>query len=352
MRETERQKTERLLREQLARVRQAETAVYRPRRIFPAGDSRIGALGGRLRVLVAQRREAFRAFAADLFSKPRSIRRIETTVATARKRLPAWPMGKRGGGRRAELQENAETLRGARALDELYAAAAAPPPPPAGRPRFEWPASGTGRPADARKHDLRNISEGAARLPGMKDVPTRDWGPPPKVQFPKPDRKKDRRSDLVIAALGVALGLTCALFPWYIFFNQEQFGVQAIAFGGRGHNAGRITVDPKPGEDVAKAAAQDVSRNLDLFSTGTLQVRPETPDDAPGLDQQPFPAEAADFKLVHVANGRAMIEDDAGLWIVQQGSSLPDSTRVRSIEKRKGQWVLVTSADRVVEVSK
>lgn len=186
----------------------------------------------------------------------------------------------------------------------------------------------------------------------MKEASARDWGPPPQVQFPKPEKKAGHRSDLVVAALGAVLGLTCALFPWYIFFNQEQFGVQAISFGGRGHNAGRIMVDPKPGEDMSDVARQDMSRNLDLFSTGTVPARPETPDQAPGLDQQPFPAAAVEFRLVHVANGRAMIEDDAGLWIVQQGSTLPDSTRVKSIEKRKGRWVLVTSADRVIEISK
>ena len=73
---------------------------------------------------------------------------------------------------------------------------------------------------------------------------------------------------------------------------------------------------------------------------------------AASLEQQPFPAEATEFRLIHIANGRAMIEDDAGLWVVQQGSVLPDSSVVRSIEKRNGQWVLVTSTDRIIEVSK
>ena len=29
-------------------------------------------------------------------------------------------------------------------------------------------------------------------------------------------KKRDRRSDLTVAALGITLGLICALFPWYI----------------------------------------------------------------------------------------------------------------------------------------
>ena len=48
-----------------------------------------------------------------------------------------------------------------------------------------------------------------------------------------------RSSDVVIAALGIALGLTCAFFPWYIFFNQEKFGVRPMKFEGGGTGTGR-----------------------------------------------------------------------------------------------------------------
>ena len=33
-----------------------------------------------------------------------------------------------------------------------------------------------------------------------------------------------------------------------------------------------------------------------------------------------------------------MIEDDSGLFIVQRGSMLPDSSRVASIEQQDGRW--------------
>ena len=46
-----------------------------------------------------------------------------------------------------------------------------------------------------------------------------------------------------------------------------------------------------------------------------------------------------------------MIEDEAGLWVVQTGSTLPDSSRVASIEQRNGKWVLVTSTDRVIALT-
>ncbi|TPI46965.1 hypothetical protein FJW05_12545 [Mesorhizobium sp. B2-9-1] len=178
--------------------------------------------------------------------------------------------------------------------------------------------------------------------------PRTEWPEPPKAQFPRlADKSSDRRSDFVIAALGITLGLICALFPWYIFFNQEQFGVQAIKFGGSGSNSGR-----EGGGVVAERSGpltvKDIpNADIDLLATGTVQDDP-----APAPGDQPFPAAASEFKMVHVANGRAMIEDDTGLWIVQRGSVLPDSSRVASIEQRGGKWVIVTSADKVIQLSK
>ncbi|ESY78956.1 hypothetical protein X740_17905 [Mesorhizobium sp. LNHC221B00] len=176
-----------------------------------------------------------------------------------------------------------------------------------------------------------------------------EWPQPPKAQFPRVGKKPDRRSDVVIAALGIALGLTCALFPWYIFFNQDQFGVQAIKFGGTGTNSGREG-GGVVAERSAPLTAKDVpNANLDLFATATVQddSRPASP---PG--DQPFPADVAKFRMVHVANGRAMIEDDTGLWLVQRGSKLPDSSKVSAIEQRNGKWVMLTSTNQVIELSR
>jgi hypothetical protein len=173
------------------------------------------------------------------------------------------------------------------------------------------------------------------------------WPQPPKAAFPRLGKKADRRSDFVIAALGITLGLICAVFPWYIFFNQEQFGVQAIKFGGTGTNSGRAG-GGVVAERSAPLTAKDVpAASLDLLATGTVQDDP-----SPAPAEQPFPADAAKFRMVHVANGRAMIEDDAGLWIVQRGSILPDTSQVSSIEQRNGKWVMVTSTNQVIELSR
>ena len=176
-----------------------------------------------------------------------------------------------------------------------------------------------------------------------------EWPQPPKAQFPKLSRKPDRRSDFVIAALGVTLGLICALFPWYIFFNQEQFGVQAIKFGGTGTNSGRAGGGVVTSRSAPLTAKDLPNTSIDLLATGTVQDD-ATPAQPPG--DQPFPADVAKFRMVHVANGRAMIEDDTGLWIVQRGSTLPDSSTVSSIEQRNGKWIMLTSTNQVIQLSR
>jgi hypothetical protein len=165
-------------------------------------------------------------------------------------------------------------------------------------------------------------------------------------------QSRDRRGDLTIAALGVTLGLICALFPWYIFFNPEEFGVRAVKFGGSGPGTEPIVLGAQPDRVGAPVASQDITPlELDLRTTGTASQEPEDEDGTPGLIEQPFPAPVASFRLVQIANGRAMIEDDTGLFIVEPGSVLPDSTRVRSIEQRDGRPVLITESGTVLEIS-
>ena len=181
----------------------------------------------------------------------------------------------------------------------------------------------------------------AAPKPAVKPAPQ------PPVRIPK-TRKKMDRGDLTIGALGVTLGLTCALFPWYIFFNQEQFGVREFTFeGSRGGTPPRnIAYQPQLiGKQFESGEVPKME--LDVFPTATVPEENESVRAVPA-SQQPFPPDILNFRLVHVANGRAMIQDDAGLWVVQPGSRLPNASVVSSIEKRDGNWVLVTSHDMVI----
>lgn len=158
--------------------------------------------------------------------------------------------------------------------------------------------------------------------------------------------------DIVIGGAGILLGLTCALFPWYIFFNPEKFGVRPVVFAGNdGPPPDGLTLTPQRIDRSGNLPAGDASV-LDFFPTGTVG---DSPVPALAGEAQPFPGDkAADaaFSLVHVANGRALIRDRDGLWVVTVGSPLPDDTRVAAIEERGGAWVLVTSADKVVPLTR
>ncbi|WP_274627882.1 hypothetical protein [Arvimicrobium flavum] len=159
------------------------------------------------------------------------------------------------------------------------------------------------------------------------------------------------RHDFVIAASGIALGVTCALFPWYIFFNQEKFGPPAMKFEAteveaNGDDATATPLLPRGNSEVRIIGIPDFE--LDYDATGSL---PRTFSPPQPAVEQPFPEDVSTYRVLHVTAGRAMIEDDTGIWVVQRGSRLPDRTRVERIERRDGDWVLVTSGDKVLVAS-
>lgn len=194
--------------------------------------------------------------------------------------------------------------------------------------------------------------------PGRKPSPAGDEDAVDEPELPprpaiarKPSRLSD---DIGLGLIGVSIGLGCAFFPWYVFFNQEKFGIRAVRFDsdipavvGLRSSTPQImrTADPSEINDVDEL-------QLDTFATGTTPSAGEANADAPKVARQPFPERDVPYRLVHVANGRAMIEDASGLWIVKRGSMLPDMTRVTSIEQRDGEWVVVTSSDRVLTLTR
>jgi hypothetical protein len=182
-------------------------------------------------------------------------------------------------------------------------------------------------------------------------VPLPEWPQPPKAQYPKIPGRTDRRSDFVVAALGITLGLICAVFPWYIFYSQVRMATHGLHLGGSGTRQGRVVSD-QAGNGPARVSPDEVhTADIDMFPTASAGTAPEDQDKAPGPDKQPFPGDGGKFRLLHVANGRAMIADDTGVWLVQRGSTLPDSSSVAAIEQRAGKWVLVTSRNEVIGLS-
>lgn len=179
--------------------------------------------------------------------------------------------------------------------------------------------------------------------------------PVQKSAAPKPRRARRTSSmsgsDWVITGCGLALAFVCAIFPWYIFFNKEDFGTRPVTFQDRPVPAlpadGEIATPELVGRRIASPLG--VFPDLDMAATGTVaQDGPRTASEA----DQPFPGEKPNFQLVLVANGRAMIADEDGYWVVGPGSWLPDGSRVHALERRDGGWVLVTSRGADVPITK
>lgn len=176
----------------------------------------------------------------------------------------------------------------------------------------------------------------------VEDLPEEFQAEPRKAAPVKPVTEKRDKSDLIFALAGIALATLCAVFPWYIFFNQDEFGIRPLAFSGAGDTGSEDW--PAAGE-LTPADWADVSV-LDFRATGTISP---TQPEMDGALHQPFPGDLVPFRLIDAANGRAIIEDKDGFWIVERGSALPDGSRVSDVVRSEdGSWVLVTSDDRTI----
>ncbi|MCC8931418.1 flagellar protein [Rhizobium sp. 'Codium 1'] len=170
-------------------------------------------------------------------------------------------------------------------------------------------------------------------------------------------RRRIPTIDRVLAVTGIALACGAAFFPWYVFFNEEKFGVRVADWErtrdlpeGPGRNV--FSVSPLAlvdRDDEDGEAKSEVETQVDQIVTATVPTLGR--EEPMGLDagaSQPFPGKSG-FRLLHVANGRALIEDKAGMYLVRVGSILPDNSRVATLEQRDGKWVIVTSAGEVVQ---
>jgi hypothetical protein len=169
------------------------------------------------------------------------------------------------------------------------------------------------------------------------------------------ERGRISLTDRILGATGVALACAAAFFPWYVFFNEEKFGVRVANWErtrdlpeGPGRNVFSVSPlalvdkddDGTPGETGAQV---DPLVTATVSKLGEEKLKgPENPE------AQPFPGRSG-FRLLHVANGRALIEDTSGMYMVRVGSILPDNSRVATLEQRDGKWVIVTSTGEVYE---
>ncbi len=165
-----------------------------------------------------------------------------------------------------------------------------------------------------------------------------------------------RSGDRLVAVAGFMLATAAAFFPWYVFFNQESFGIAPMGYtetrdlpeiGGRSV----VNVSPLAIPDEKDGSAQPSA--FDPITTATVSnLGDELNGAAPAVaavdPNTSFPGKPR-YKLLHVANGRALIEDTSGMYIVRIGSVLPDNSRLATLEKREGQWVIITSNGEVIQ---
>lgn len=154
--------------------------------------------------------------------------------------------------------------------------------------------------------------------------------------------------DGAVAAGGLALAAAAAFFPWYVFFHQEKFGIRPMQYS----NGRPLSDWPGTGLYGASPLAMTGTQNVADIEFDPLATAAVPDGDAPDIGkedalEQPFPGES-EYALLHVANGRALIEDDGGIYIVRVGSVLPDSSRLEAFERHGRDWVIVTSNGKVI----
>jgi hypothetical protein len=164
-------------------------------------------------------------------------------------------------------------------------------------------------------------------------------------------RGSSRLADKLLMGTGIALAAASAFFPWYVFFNEDKFGLHTDPMD---HTRDLPPMAARQVFSVSPLAMTDRTEDerlpaepMDTLTTATVSSLGEEGQGALPQDQ-PMPGKG-DFRLLHVANGRALIEDGAGMYMVRIGSILPDNSKVATLEQRNGRWVIVTSTGEVYQ---
>ncbi len=160
-------------------------------------------------------------------------------------------------------------------------------------------------------------------------------------------RRSIRDFDRVLTGGLVAVAAAAAALPWYVFFNPEKFGMtgngwEALTNVPQREGGGVTAVIPHIDESLAAEKREETASHLDTLTTATVQASGQGQNANEGTSQ-PFPG-GTRFKLLHVSNGRALIEDKSGMFLVQIGSVLPDESKLLSMNNVDGKWQIITSA--------
>lgn len=176
---------------------------------------------------------------------------------------------------------------------------------------------------------------------------------------PKSDRDAGKKRsirdfDRMLTGGLIVVAATAAALPWYVFFNPEKFGIsgagwEALKNMPQKDGGGVMAIVPHVDEGLTSDGRKDAATpDIDALTTATVQTTGEGQNTNTDGKSQPFPG-GTRFKLLHVSNGRALIEDKSGMFLVQIGSVLPDESRLLSMSNVEGKWQIITSAGELYE---
>lgn len=164
-------------------------------------------------------------------------------------------------------------------------------------------------------------------------------------------------SDRFVGWSGVVLALSAAFFPWYVFINEEKFGIyqsaSSSAPAAATNREGRIDFKEDPKALAERPQVAIATKPADEIITGTVPAEETTESEEAAIPmlEQPLPSQPQEFRLMYVSKGRAMIEDNTGVYLVRVGDTLPDFSKVANFEERDGKWVIVTDNGSIYDVT-
>lgn len=173
---------------------------------------------------------------------------------------------------------------------------------------------------------------------------------------------RSRMTDFGLGLAAVGVAAMSSYFPYYVYNNANEFGPPTMTFTGRAALVGEENeevVDKIIVSSLRRPLFQDKQQAIDPVVTGSVRsVLPGPPKKQAGIVQErerigptPLSGSQTDLQLVFAARGRALIRDGDDLLPVAVGSRLPDGSTVKSVTKPNNSWQLLTSTNRVLELS-
>ena len=176
-------------------------------------------------------------------------------------------------------------------------------------------------------------------------------------------RRRTRMFDFGLGLVGVAMAGLSSYLPYYVYFNESEFGPPEMQFTGR-IDYGELQI-LEPGEETRTplfrefAEAEQVFQPVDPIVVGSIQNDVSTiPRLRPAVRPRPPAEQLAKFSpdliehesmvLVFATRGRALVRDGGDILPVAVGSRLPDGSTVQSMTRKGTGWQIVTSNNHVL----